>query len=286
MSRRQRNQHQVREQQGESAKGPESRESLRSVARLTTELALHLVDCWPVRGQPPPVAGPPTQITFANLETYLTDLGRNLASILAPADHTTYNTWLKRTAGLLTSEMREAVSKIKLVCDHLAKQFGSHAMWCGARGYWSPIPSVSIETCSPWQPLDGRPMPEIDPPDIGALAWGAVELFHGLGEPDQAKLAQAILRWVIAEQENNRNKIPPENVHNRKIPPERRTIPLCLKQAARLMGFTQHHSPKKSVEMLSESIRTGDTLAEKQTRQRYIFDRYQFPKEVWSELLP
>jgi hypothetical protein len=208
MSSRQKDQHHLQEQQGDAEK---TLKTLRAIAWTAEDLAFHLVDCWPVHGQGLSAAGPPTQITFANLERYLTDLGRNLVSILAPADHAAHNEWVKTKARVLNPVRREAVSKIKLVCDCLARQFSSDALAHGLMGYWCAIPSVSNETCRPWHPGDGRPIPEIDPQDIIALAWGAAELFDSLGEEALAKTAKSLRLAVL-------NMAQEEKVHAECLP--------------------------------------------------------------------
>jgi hypothetical protein len=69
-----------------------------------------------------------------------------------------------------------------------------------------------------------------------------------------------------------------------RIPPERRTIPMTLKKAAECLGYTDHHGEKNAVEMLSKSIRDGSFRAEKLNRQRYVFDRSDFPEEAQQEI--
>jgi hypothetical protein len=72
----------------------------------------------------------------------------------------------------------------------------------------------------------------------------------------------------------------------RRIPAEHRTIPMTLKTAAKLMGFVDHRSVKDAVELLSKTIKDGTIVAEKQTRQRYVFNREDFPTESHPEITP
>jgi hypothetical protein len=71
-----------------------------------------------------------------------------------------------------------------------------------------------------------------------------------------------------------------------RIPPEHRTIPMTLSKAAKLMGYVEHRGEKDAVEVLSKSIRDGSVKAERQNRQRYVFDRRDFPKESHPKIVP
>jgi len=78
-----------------------------------------------------------------------------------------------------------------------------------------------------------------------------------------------------------------------RIPPERRTIPMTKQQAAQLMGFTRvdeagrnRRKIKDAVELLSKSMKDGTIKHEKQSRQRYIFDREDFPVEAHPRIAP
>jgi hypothetical protein len=78
-----------------------------------------------------------------------------------------------------------------------------------------------------------------------------------------------------------------------RIPPERRTIPMSKHDAARLMGYTRpdeygrnRRSTKDAVALLTKSMQDGIIKAEQQSRQRYVFDREDFPKEVHHKIIP
>jgi hypothetical protein len=72
----------------------------------------------------------------------------------------------------------------------------------------------------------------------------------------------------------------------KRIPPERRTVPMTLKRAAQLLGYTDYHGEKNGAEILSKSIREGTVIAEKLNRQRYVFDRHDFPAESHLKITP
>jgi hypothetical protein len=112
---------------------------------------------------------------------------------------------------------------------------------------------------------------------LAKLAKAAVESsdrsFQGLAE--LAKLA-------TQEVEGYTNAIE----QRRRIPPERRTIPLNLARAAKLIGFTKYRGDKDGAEILSKSIRDGSIVAEKLNRQSYIFDLRDFPKKSWPMIAP
>jgi hypothetical protein len=66
------------------------------------------------------------------------------------------------------------------------------------------------------------------------------------------------------------------------IPPERRTIPLTLKEAARLMGY----EGEKAAEQLRAAMKAMAVGYKRLTRQRYVFDRAEFPAESQSQIIP
>jgi hypothetical protein len=78
----------------------------------------------------------------------------------------------------------------------------------------------------------------------------------------------------------------------KRIPAEHRTIPMSLSDAAKLMGYTSNAAGerirriKDAVELLSKSIKDGSIRAEKQSRQRYVFDRTDFPEESRPKIIP
>ena len=69
----------------------------------------------------------------------------------------------------------------------------------------------------------------------------------------------------------------------RTIPPEDRTRPLSFRDAARYMG---KGTGKDAAEWISAVVKDGTIKCESQTRQMHVFSRQNFPKEVWSQILP
>jgi hypothetical protein len=72
-----------------------------------------------------------------------------------------------------------------------------------------------------------------------------------------------------------------EMASNVRIPPEDRTRPMTLKEAAQLMGY---EGGKQGASRLSQAIDSGAVKAESRTRQQYVFTKQDFPKEVWQRL--
>jgi hypothetical protein len=73
------------------------------------------------------------------------------------------------------------------------------------------------------------------------------------------------------------NKTQIQNRHS--IPPNQRTRPMTLREAARLMGYTERRSEKDAVKVLRASITAGMVLCESLTRQQHVFSKKQFPAE-------
>jgi hypothetical protein len=78
-----------------------------------------------------------------------------------------------------------------------------------------------------------------------------------------------------------------------RIPPERRTIPMTKQVAARLLGLTlvdeggrDRRKMKDAVELLTKSMGDGIYKYERQSRQRYVFDREDFPIESHPKIIP
>jgi hypothetical protein len=69
-----------------------------------------------------------------------------------------------------------------------------------------------------------------------------------------------------------------------KIPAERRVRPMTLGKAAVLMGYTG--GKKKAGKRLRALIDKGIIRCERHSRQNYVFDRNDFPKENWPKVLP
>jgi hypothetical protein len=65
-----------------------------------------------------------------------------------------------------------------------------------------------------------------------------------------------------------------------KIPPDERTRPLALKEAAKLMGYRG----KKAAEQLKAAIDNRTVKSERLTRQQHVFSKLDFPESVWDKL--
>ena len=85
--------------------------------------------------------------------------------------------------------------------------------------------------------------------------------------------------------------VAPTKKAGQSIPPAKRTRPMSLKEAARLMGYTldgrgRAVPSKKAAESLRKAMDAGAIAFEELTRKRFVFSRDDFPKESWSKILP
>jgi site-specific DNA-cytosine methylase len=64
----------------------------------------------------------------------------------------------------------------------------------------------------------------------------------------------------------------------KKIPPTKRTRPMSLREAARLMGYG---ASRDAAEKLRAAIDTGAVPCETLTRQQHVFSLDDFPKKRW-----
>jgi hypothetical protein len=181
-----------RQQLGEA--GPsEPLEELRLMAGLAHTLAVHLQENWPVKGQGPAAGGPPTNVTGTNLYRLLLHLKTLLCRFLPPASPTDDFAWLKSRAPLLKGDVADAVTRIELVCQRLADQFGLQTPLSTVDGGFKCVLTPTLNTAEPWRPPGGGPIPEINPQDVGALEWAAVKLSQTLGgEPAGQAQAAAV----------------------------------------------------------------------------------------------
>ena len=69
----------------------------------------------------------------------------------------------------------------------------------------------------------------------------------------------------------------------RRIHPSHQTRPMSLREAARHMGYG---SSKDAAEKLRAAIESDAVGHQKRTRQQHIFDRRDFPSEVWQKIIP
>jgi hypothetical protein len=68
---------------------------------------------------------------------------------------------------------------------------------------------------------------------------------------------------------------------HRKIPSEKRTRPMTLKEAAALMRLG---GGKKGAERLRAAINDGTVSCETLTREQHVFSKLDFPEAVWDQL--
>jgi hypothetical protein len=280
-------------QQGQAA-ADDPLQELRAVAGLAHSLSVQLRECWPVQGQGQPIFGPPTNFTQSDLYRHLLHLKTLLFRFHPPTDPAETVAWLKSRMPLLTPDVADAVGRVKLVCDHLTDQFGMQAALSTVDGHFKAVLTPTLNTARLWQPPDGRPIPEIDAQDIGALEWAAARLYQALEEKPALEAITPAQEIGAGQEKAREEQLPATEVlrQGQRIPPEQRTIPLSLTQAAKLMGYTRTQSgarirdPKGAAEILRRSIEDGTIRAERRNRQSYVFDRSDFPREVWPRILP
>jgi hypothetical protein len=75
-----------------------------------------------------------------------------------------------------------------------------------------------------------------------------------------------------------------EDAEESTIPPERRTRPLGVAEAAKLMGY--QGSAKARTDRLRGAMKAGAIRSICINRQSYVFDRNDFPKESQPKLTP
>jgi hypothetical protein len=69
-----------------------------------------------------------------------------------------------------------------------------------------------------------------------------------------------------------------------RIPPARRTRPLSISEAARLMGY--RGNKKQAGKKLKRAMKAGAVASEMLSRQQFIFDRSDFPEEAQPRVAP
>lgn len=73
-------------------------------------------------------------------------------------------------------------------------------------------------------------------------------------------------------------------VNRKRIPAARRSIPITMSKAAKLMGYVGDRST--IAERMHQQLVDNGSLFEKVNRQTFIFDVKDFPKRVRAQLLP
>jgi hypothetical protein len=136
------------------------------------------------------------------LGNLLLQLGKALATRLVPADRTARELWLQGRGRVINPdglETTEAVSKVALVYGRLNEQFAFPTAYLVANNFLTIIQSLTVEKSSPWQPPDGRQVPEIDPQDIHTLLWAAEKLLRASGWAPAAQ-EKVDERWLSASE--------------------------------------------------------------------------------------
>lgn len=118
-----------------------------------------------------------------------------------------------------------------------------------------------------------------------------VKLLVRAGHANSAMFSAGI-RWAAAtlwkdaerEAEATLRRAPKEGRGANRIPSQRRTRPLALSEAARLLWTSG--TIKKRAERLRGLIVGGNIAFERLNRQSYVFDRGDFQSEVHNQLLP
>jgi hypothetical protein len=145
-----------------------------------------------------------------------------------------------------------------------------------------------------WQPLAKHIRKKLG--DQFSFHWGEVHfLIHGTRNPCPLPYLVsftvpqllAVLsrhspkgaRWLLDVVLGDRHEKPV----GYKIPADRRTIPLSMKDAAKLMGYGGNRS---GVKKLRAAMDVQAVKWEKHTRQSFVFDRQDFPRENWSKVVP
>jgi hypothetical protein len=96
--------------------------------------------------------------------------------------------------------------------------------------------------------------------------------------------AASLLQWADdIEAEDEEKALRRADRRRSRIPPAKRTKPMTLREAARLMGYGRS---RDAAEKLRAAIRTGAVPCETQTRQQHVFSLDYFPKENWPQVKP
>jgi hypothetical protein len=96
--------------------------------------------------------------------------------------------------------------------------------------------------------------------------------------------AQMIRSW-LKDLKKKAGRPKPTGASRKKIPPDKRTRPMSLKEAARLMGYKAANN-KKAAESLRRAMNIGAIPYEELTRKSFVFSRDDFPKRSWPKILP
>ncbi len=151
---------------------------------------------------------------------------------------------------------------------------------------------VDLPSHSPWLLLCRSPLPL----NTNTIEYELEQLFDGpaADHADAGFWEREVVKpmkehadkfrdWV-KELKKKAARPKPTRALRKKIPPSKRTRPMSLKEAARLMGYMAAGS-KKAAERLRRAMDVGAVAFEQQTRKAFVFSRDDFPKENWPKIL-
>jgi hypothetical protein len=117
----------------------------------------------------------------------------------------------------------------------------------------------------------------------------------GQGYPEWARIEKPVADAFLAAEgllvlaaalDVKRKETADREAVRRRIPPEKRTRPLSMGEAATFMGYTRHRKKKQAVKLLRAAIDDRTVTCERRTRQQYIFHLDDFPKESHGRVAP
>jgi hypothetical protein len=110
---------------------------------------------------------------------------------------------------------------------------------------------------------------------------------------DAEELRAQLKAEAQAQRTGTPGKMQKHRPKEQRIPAKYRTIPMSKQEAARWLGYTlldEEKRPRRkikdAVELLSKSMDDGIIKHEKLSRQRFVFDRRDFPIESHSKIIP
>jgi hypothetical protein len=242
------------------------------IAALANSLAVHLWECWPVRGQGEPVAGPPTNVTSSDLHRHLLNLKTVLFRFLPPTNVSEEGAWLLARARVLQAPaVAAALGQIERACDRMIDQFGTRACFACVDGNFKAVLTPTLNTVRPWEPPEGRPMPEIDPQDIRALGWAATKLLQTPGV-EQAVQGQAQAQKAPEEGRGQKDKRPDKPRGKSQKVPRNPDVCKLINKANR-----KENRDRALIDLAREIAENDETKAQSMVRQarRFpgLFDR-------------
>jgi hypothetical protein len=197
--------------------------------------------------------------------------------------------------GLAYRYSREAHRSLRVVFDQRPKmEFFEKETYVNVAGWLPPVPDSSLghprlpplfvgdewlEAEAPWQE---RHAPLV-------RKWGPAGTARNIHILEGA--LHALLALLKSYPATALDSVTTSPMVRRRIPPEKRTRPLGMQEAAQLMGYTRlpnegRRPIKKAVAMLRAAMNDCCVDYEKRTRKQYIFNRDDFPKEAQDRIRP